>query len=246
MYEVIRKYCENEKTNGLFLMDLPTGFGKTHNVIQYIFDASIKPENKDKKYFFITNLKKNLPEKQLRTLFEKKGMGKEFEEKFLYLNSNAELAIDGYTKHQGVASRIPKELWDWDETKFFFQDLKDIVKTRSKNGNSDGSSSLENTFATKIEPDFRHKVEMLLKSEYKKVEDRRKAVESDERWKWLGELYESTKTKSKQIIILSAKKFVTKNSTIVDAPYLFYTNDIINNAVVFIDEFDAVKKRFFR
>ena len=76
MYEVIKNYCENEKTKGLFLMDLPTGFGKTHNVIQYIFDASIKPENKDKKYFFITNLKKNLPEKQLRNLFEKKGMGK--------------------------------------------------------------------------------------------------------------------------------------------------------------------------
>lgn len=244
MYDVIKNYCENEKTNGLFLMDLPTGFGKTHNVIQYIFDASIKPENKDKKYFFITNLKKNLPEKQLRSLFEKKGMGKEFEEKFLYLNSNAELAIDGYTRHQGVASRIPKELRDWDETKFFFQDLKDIVKMRSKNGNNDGSSSLENTFATKIEPDFRHKVEILLKSEYKKVEDRRKAVESDDRWKWLGDLYESTKTKSKQIVILSAKKFVTKNSTIVDAPYLFYTNDIINNAVVFIDEFDAVKKDF--
>ena len=118
MYSVIKNYCENEMTNGLFLMDLPTGFGKTHNVIQYIFEASIKPENKEKKYFFITNLKKNLPEKQLRNLFEKKGMGKEFEEKFLYLNSNAELAIDGYAKHQGVASRIPKELWDWDETKW--------------------------------------------------------------------------------------------------------------------------------
>ena len=242
MYEVIKNYCENDKTNGLFLMDLPTGFGKTHNVIQYIFDASIRPENKDKKYFFITNLKKNLPEKQLRSLFEKKGMGKEFEEKFLYLNSNAELAIDGYSKHQGLV--VPKELWDWDETKYFFQDLKDIVRQRSKKVVAEGSSSLENTFATKIEPDFRHKVEMLLKSEYRNVEDRRKAIENEERWKWLGKLYESTKTKSKQIIILSAKKFVTKNSTIVDAPYLFYTNDIMNDAVVFIDEFDAVKKDF--
>lgn len=225
-------------------MDLPTGFGKTHNVIQYIFEASLKPENKDKKYFFITNLKKNLPEKELRDLFEKKGMGKEFEEKFLYLNSNAELAIEGYSKHQGLASRIPRELWDWDETKFFFQDLKDIVTQRKKSNHANNSSSLENTFATKIEPDFRHKVEKLLKSEFKKVEDRHKAIEIDERWKWLGELYESTKTRSKQIIILSAKKFVTKNSTIVDSPYLFYANDIINNAIVFIDEFDAVKKDF--
>ena len=244
MYNVIKDYCENEKKNGLFLMDLPTGFGKTHNVIQYIFEASQKSENDDKKYFFITNLKKNLPEKQLRGLFEKNGKGKEFEEKFLYLNSNAELAIDGYCKHPGLSARVPKELWEWEETKYFFQDLKDIVKQRSRNGNNDGSSSLENAFATKIEPDFRHKVEMLLKGEYKKVEDRRKAVETDERWKWLGELYESTKTKNKQIIILSAKKFVTKNSTIVDAPYLFYANDIINNAIVFIDEFDAVKKDF--
>ena len=41
-----------------------------------------------------------IPEKQLRKLFEKRGLKKEFEEKFLYLNSNAELAIDGYSKNQ--------------------------------------------------------------------------------------------------------------------------------------------------
>ena len=63
MYEVIKNYCENEKTNGLFLMDLPTGFGKTHNVIQYIFDAVCDEKNKDKKFFFVTNLKKITPHK---------------------------------------------------------------------------------------------------------------------------------------------------------------------------------------
>ena len=38
MYNCIKNYCENEEENGLFLLDMPTGFGKTYNVISYIFD----------------------------------------------------------------------------------------------------------------------------------------------------------------------------------------------------------------
>ncbi len=246
MYSVIKKYCENENTNGLFLMDLPTGFGKTHNVIQYIFDAVCDKKNENKKYFFITNLKKNLPDKKLRELFEKKGQKELFEEKFLYLNSNAELAIEGFKKNPALEKRVPSDIKDWEETKFFFQDLRDILKQRNgkQNGFSEISSSLENTFAVKIERDFRHRVEQQLYSEYRKKEDRINAVLFGERWSWLGELYESTKTSKKQIIFLSAKKFVTKNDTIVESPYFFYSNDILDNSVVFIDEFDAAKNDF--
>lgn len=252
MYKVIKNYCENEKTNGLFLMDLPTGFGKTHDVIQYIFDAVCDEKNKDKKFFFVTNLKKNLPEEKLRKLFEKNGRKEEFEQKFLYLNSNAELVIEGYknsqkrTDRRPLKFRIPKDILEWEETQFFLQDLQDILIQRENKSNGEfaNSSSLENTFATKIERDFRHKVEMQLRSEFKKLEDRKKAILQDERWCWLGELYESTKTSDKQIIFLSAKKFVTKNDTLVEAPYFFYTNKIMENAVVFIDEFDAAKSDF--
>ena len=63
MYKVIRDYCENENTNGLFLIDMPTGFGKTYSVLKYIFEASQQEENKSQLYFFITPLKKNLPKK---------------------------------------------------------------------------------------------------------------------------------------------------------------------------------------
>ena len=251
MYEVIRNYCENEKTKGLFLMDLPTGFGKTHDVIQYIFDAVCDEKNKDKKFFFVTNLKKNLPEKKLRKLFEDNGRKDEFEQKFLYLNSNAELAIEGYKNSQKrtdrppIKSRIPKDIWEWEETRFFFQDLQDILTQRENKSNGEfaNSSSLENTFATKIERDFRHKAEMQLRSEFKKLEDRKKAVLQDERWSWLGEIYESTKTSDKQIIILSAKKFVTKNDTLIEAPYYFYTNKIMFHVVLYLP-YDLAQKLF--
>ena len=32
MYKVIKEFCEDGNTHGLFLMDMPTGFGKTYSV----------------------------------------------------------------------------------------------------------------------------------------------------------------------------------------------------------------------
>ncbi|MBQ3869994.1 MAG: hypothetical protein II777_05545 [Clostridia bacterium] len=54
-------------------MDMPTGFGKTYNVIRYIFDASTNDANKDRKYFFITTLKKNPPKADLEKWFRDAG-----------------------------------------------------------------------------------------------------------------------------------------------------------------------------
>ena len=69
MYNCIKNYCENNEENGLFLLDMPTGYGKTYNVIKYIYDSSLDPKNKGRKIFFITTMKKNLPIKELKTLF---------------------------------------------------------------------------------------------------------------------------------------------------------------------------------
>lgn len=37
MKDVISNFCKN-KENGLFLLDMPTGFGKTYNVLEFIFE----------------------------------------------------------------------------------------------------------------------------------------------------------------------------------------------------------------
>ena len=69
MYNVIKDYCENGSEVGLFLMDMPTGSGKTHSVLEYIFTACQLEENKHKKFFFITPLKKNLPLERFKKKF---------------------------------------------------------------------------------------------------------------------------------------------------------------------------------
>ena len=93
MYQIIKNYCENENTNGLFLMDMPTGFGKTYSVLEYLFDSCQQEQNKNRLYFFITPLKKNLPREELREHFRKAGKIKDFDNKVLFIDANSESAL---------------------------------------------------------------------------------------------------------------------------------------------------------
>lgn len=72
MKQAIVNFCKSTDT-GLFLLDMPTGFGKTYSVLEFMVDYYDSPEFKDKKIFFVTTLKKNLPDKELREHFAKRG-----------------------------------------------------------------------------------------------------------------------------------------------------------------------------
>ena len=71
MKEAMDKFCKS-RDNGLFLLDMTTGSGKTFNVIEFIAENYNKEEYKDSKFFFITNLKKNLPFDELKKHFVKR------------------------------------------------------------------------------------------------------------------------------------------------------------------------------
>lgn len=115
MYKIIKNYCENNKQSGILLMDMPTGSGKTYNVIKYIFDASTAQENKDRRYFFITTLKKNLPIKELEQKFNEVGKTEQFKEKFLFIDSNVDCVISHLTEE--VKNEIPDDIKKTNEYK---------------------------------------------------------------------------------------------------------------------------------
>ena len=50
MYTAIKDYCSNGIENGLLLLDMPTGFGKTYNVLKYIYEASMEEANAERKF----------------------------------------------------------------------------------------------------------------------------------------------------------------------------------------------------
>lgn len=69
MNNILEQYCLNEKSNGLILLSMPTGFGKTYNVLNFIYNHYQEFNAQGRKILFITNLKKNLPVYSLKKRF---------------------------------------------------------------------------------------------------------------------------------------------------------------------------------
>ena len=87
----------NQKDNGLMLLDLPTGFGKTTSVIKFI-DKFINSKSQSvKRVYFVTNLKKNLPERRLKKL-----LGDNYNDYCLYLKPYWESVTESWNLTQTI------------------------------------------------------------------------------------------------------------------------------------------------
>lgn len=246
MYQIIKTYCENNAVNGLFLLDMPTGFGKTYSVLKYIFEASQLVENKDRRFFFITPLKKNLPVDDIKNLFEEAGKLTEYHEKVLFIDSTSESVIEKFKDI--IEKAIPKEITKTEEYKNFQQEIKFLQRQRSTNDYQlkQMAKGIEKNFRERTEPTFRRMISGMLTRKYKTAKQRLSAIKTENDWKWVGELYPAVFTQDKQIIFMSMDKFLSRNATIVEPSYQFYNNKIIDNAVIFLDEFDSVKETMLK
>lgn len=246
MYKVIQRFCNDKYDNGLLLLDMPTGSGKTYSVLNYIFDAVLSKDD-DRKYFFITTLKKNLPIEDLRGRFEKADKLNLYKEKFLFIDSNSESVISGLTRD--VIGSIPHDIKKTDEYKKLESYIKTIQHLRDNKNGADLKTILtasEDKLRTEIEPRFRRFIQNLLAKNYSKVQDRKNAIKMDKDWQWVEKLYPSVFMKDKQIIFMSVDKFLSQNSTIVEPSCMLYNSDIIKDAVIFIDEFDSAKETILK
>lgn len=250
MKQIITNYCDNtEINNGLLLIDMPTGFGKTYNVLDYIYNASINEANAHKKIFFITTLKKNLPEKELEQRFKENGQIDLFKEKYLFIDSNVDSVLKNFSLD--IEKQIPYEtIRKTDIYKKFRTDVKSIQDQLELKEQGKGSAvllgSLKENLSTKTEPDFRRLVQSILAKQFEQVKDRMYAIKTDPNWQWLGVLYPAVFTKDKQIIFMSMDKFLVRNATLVEPPYMFYNSNVIKDAIIFIDEIDATKETILK
>lgn len=242
LYTVIKNYCEdNTSFNGLFLIDMPTGFGKTHSVLDYIFTAACSEALQDRKIFFVTTLKKNLPILELQQRFEKAGESERFHKKFLFLDSNADCVVTNFS--QDLAITIPAEIRHTEEYKAFAQDVIFLQKQQKSTIDELRSfvPSIRDNLRCTSEPNFRRLIQSMLAKQFKTSTERLNAIKKNPQWQWLGKLYPAVFTKERQIIFMSMDKFLSQNSTIIEPSCMVYNSPIIKNALVFIDEFDATK-----
>ena len=242
MYNVIKDYCENESETGLFLIDMPTGSGKTYHVLKYIFDSCQLKANRDKKYFFITPMKKNLPSEDLKRFFDKAGKTNEFDQKVLFINSISETVMENYSCE--LERSIPNEIKN---TKEFTELRQKILLLRKY---KESSSRLVLDMIPKSEEDFQETERIFRKMlsnalrKYSSPEERLHAIKTDKKWKWIGKLYPSVFTSERQIIFMSVDKFLLRNITIIEPSYFLL--DSIDNAFIFIDEFDSTKETMLK
>ncbi len=242
MYNIIKRYCESPEQNGLLLLDMPTGSGKTYSVMKYICDA-INSGN-EHRFFFITTLKKNLPQTELKTMFESLQSADLFEDKFIQVDSNSESAIEGFSKDLYIPYDIKKteEYRKYEQYIKTIQGLRDKTRNKKEYDLKNILSTTEDKFRTDIEPKFRFFIQNQLAKNFDTTKDRIYAIKTQKEWQWVAKLYPQVFISERQIIFMSMDKFLSQNSTLVEPSSMLYNSKLINNSIVFIDEFDATKE----
>lgn len=239
MQKILKKYCHYK--NGLFIFPLPTGIGKTYHVLEYILNNY----KENRKIFFITNLKKNLPLEDLKSKFEAAGKEKDFEKYIIALDSNADTIIGTL-----LNTYCPHFITDMPEYKALHNSISLVQEFDEHKSNDSFTKHLIEKSKDDIrkthEPKFRRAITDWLNSEFKKdiktdLTESKKITYIQKIHPWLIDLYPPILSSKKRVFFMSVDKFFLKNTTLVRPSYYFWDDKITNDAIVFIDEFDATK-----
>ncbi|MCR5461610.1 MAG: hypothetical protein K6E87_00940 [bacterium] len=219
--------------NGLYLIDLPTGTGKTTQAIDYIYNHM----DKNTTFFYVTSLNKNVDDayNKLRKKFKDAGKLNEFEDMVLRLYSNSEKIIENLCT---VPYNPDDEIMRFNS----FIQLKKEVEMLDKIVNIDLSikDKLVTEIREKLEPAFRHDVKIFLNDKCNTKKERFKYIK--EHHNWLIQIYPSILTNFRKVFFASLDKFYLGNDAIIEPSYKFTNNKyLMGNAVIFIDEIDAAK-----
>lgn len=224
MLDLLNRYClDDTKETGLMLLDMPTGTGKTYNVLQFI--KSYLRQNQDKKIFFVTTLKKNLDDPYNELLDDLKNEPDLCDKVFRIL-SNKEHAIKVFKNIQKEISI--KEIRSSEEFKNFYALIKAGVEDPDAFGD--------------IERNFRYLISKTLSRKFRKKSEKLNAIKNDKDWKWVGELYPVVFSEEKRVFFITMKKLIYPFDTIIEKSARLYETDLFKSSIVFIDEFDATKK----
>lgn len=244
MLQEIKKFIM-EKENGIFLLDSPTGFGKTTAVINFLEDYIVNNEFDNKKrVFFITNLKINLPWKEL-----KQRLGDEvFNNNCIVLESLVDNVIEKWEEN---ANNIKKEIKETKEYKSLNEAIELLLKERKVLNDLNSSDSekqgakfiinnIYNNIQEKSEPQFRN----FIKRNYfygKFLNDKKSFIQNNS---WFSNLYPSCVMEKYRVIFMTTAKFSFPIDMFYKLPIFLPKDELMKNSILFIDEFDATKDVF--
>lgn len=218
--------------NGIFLCELPTGYGKTYTVA-HAMKEYVDATTNGKKIIYLTTMNKNLPEKELLSAFNDDI--NEYNKNVLRIRSNFDEVTE---KMESLV--IPKEY----QTPLYYK-LFDLVQRynkakKAKARDIEYITDLEKRI-TESESAFRGEISRRLRENFENKSERLKVIHNNNNWKWVGKLYPAVFTDEHQILLMSVSKFMKRNSTLIEPSYEFLKSEMLDGSVIFIDEFDATK-----
>lgn len=232
--ELTQYFSNPHESNGLLLAQAPTGYGKTYETVQAIFQYV--QSGGPSQVLFITNLLKNLPAEDLRKIYEKNGIGDRFDKEVLVLASTATAVEQAI-----VSENIPAEF----QTSAY-QELLSACKSKQRLMQQSGESSpsltqlLSEQIRTELEPQFRHALETHLRKAFPGgPNQRREAIRRQKKYQWIAKFYPAVFWSDYKILLLSVKKLMARNVTLVEPSFDCLSDRMLKNRLVCIDEFDA-------
>lgn len=232
MREYLKHLTESHE-KGLALVQVPTGVGKSYEIAHLIKELADDPEEY-RKIIYLTTLKKNLLDKDLEAMY---GDDHEhFQSRILRIRANRDEVVDKL-----LTLEVP-DSFQTDTYRELCKQVKNYKsalkrKIKDKTYLADMEENLH-----EIEASFRHELTKRLRNDFRRKTDRLRAVHGDDEYRWIGELYPAVFTDEHQVLVMSISKFLKYNSTIVEKSYKFLEADFLDNAIVFIDEFDSTKR----
>lgn len=235
---------------GFLPIPLPTGSGKSTAIFNFIY-CVIKENLTQDKIVLITSLKKNLQIDELKKVFENHKELELFNDKILFIKSYIDCVMD-YLPELMKEKIIPDSITELP----VFTKLLNAVRFCSKYENYTDTETKESVKERKeritkeLEPNFRFYIKNKLKNEFaeKLGKSAKYQVKLDyingngkKDWQWLLKLYPQILMNKRQVYIMSMDKFLLSNDPIIEGSYFIYKK-LCNNAIIFIDEFDATKE----
>lgn len=234
MLQSITDFMKAKEENGLLLIDPNTGSGKTYSACQAIYNYVHNTKN-PKKVYFTTTLLKNLPIKELENCY-KENKNINFSKEVLVIKANVEFIKENLEK-----VNIPEE-YKKEEYEYLLQLVEEANSKGFENAKPIYKEEIEKRLE-KAERDFRKYLKNKIISKIDGTSDEKKdKIRNDKRYKWIGDIYPTVFTDDYKIYLLSIKKLLTRNDTLIKRSYQFISADNLKDAIVFIDEFDATKK----
>lgn len=216
---------------GLYLCELPTGNGKTYASAQAMKEYAETIED-NRKIIYITTLNKNLPEEALKAAYNDDIL---YKQNVLRIRSNFDEVVEKINDID-----IPEEM----QSEAYIKLCKDVNlycnAINKKYADKEYVEELSKRINT-ADKQLRYEIKKSLKKAFKTKAERKNAIKTNKKYKWIGKLYPAVFTDDYKILLMSVSKFMKRNSILVDTSYEFLNSDLIENAVIFIDEFDATK-----